>query len=137
MKESELRSGNNGVGKTQGGWDVETLTEQIFGDLKEVFTQAMIREVLTELLPKYERARIKKYVPILIRREAIEQLHEMQALYPPQSKGLNEAGKIIERRANSDSSSRGIVQVINKIRQLVLVLDTPKGGEVSSGGSNI
>ena len=113
MKESELRSGNNGVEKTQGGWDVETLTEQIFCDLQEAFTHAMIREVLTELAPKYERARIQKYVPILICREAIEQLHEMQALYPPQSKGMNEAGEIIESRANPDSSSRGIVLLIN------------------------
>ena len=137
MKESELRSGNNGVGKTQGGWDVETLTEQIFCDLKEVFTQAMIREVLTELAPKYEGARIQQYIPILIRREAIEQLHEMQALYPQQCKGINEAGKMIENRANPDSSSRGMVLVINKIRQLVVGLETPKGGEVSRGDSNI
>jgi len=82
MKESELRSGNNGVEKTQGGWDVETLTEQIFCDLQEAFTHAMIREVLIELATKYERARIQNYVPILIRREAIEQLHAMQAFYP-------------------------------------------------------
>ena len=77
MIESELKSGIDGVDRNQGEWDVDTLTEQIFTELNGAFTHSMIREVLKELAPKYKSARIQIYAPILIRREAVNQL-EMQ-----------------------------------------------------------
>ena len=78
MNQSESKSGNNGVVRTPGDWDVKTITEQIFRDLDGSVTHSMVQEVLNEVIPKYTNARIQTFVPIFIHRDAVKQLKSMQ-----------------------------------------------------------
>jgi hypothetical protein len=82
MNQSDSMSGNNGVVRTPGDWDVDTLTEQIFGDLEGVIPRSTIQEVLNEVIPRYEEARIQTFIPIFIRRDAVNQLKSMHIATP-------------------------------------------------------
>ena len=83
MNRSELKSGMTGVGKNQADWDIDIIAEQILTELNGAVTRSTIQEVLTEVVPKYENARIKTFVPIFIRREAVNQLRAKQASDSP------------------------------------------------------
>jgi hypothetical protein len=91
MNRSDLKSSENSINKTQGEWSVETIAEQIFSDLNGAFTRSTIQEVLKEVIPKYETARIQTYVPIFIRRDAVNQLKSVQTLSAVHSVAINEA----------------------------------------------
>jgi len=52
--------------------NLEELAEGIWRDLHGQVDQARIRQVLVDLLPKYQEARVFTYSPVLIRRDAIE-----------------------------------------------------------------
>jgi len=81
MNESELELGENAVYRVQGDWDVDTVTEQIFGELNGTVARSTIQEVIKDVIPKYEGAPIQTFVPIFIRRDAVDQLKAMQALF--------------------------------------------------------
>ena len=110
MNESELKLGNNAVSKTQADWNVDTIAEQIFSDLNGAFTRSKIQEVLKEVVPKYESARIQLYVPIFIRRDAVNQLKSMQTPYAAPGVAISEANARNGSRANSDPSPCRIVR---------------------------
>ena len=67
--------------RTQRDWDVDTVTEQIFGELNGTVARSTIQEVIKDLIPKYEGAPIQTFVPIFICRDAVAQLKAMQALF--------------------------------------------------------
>jgi len=67
-----------------------------------------LKEVLNEVIPKYENARIQMFVPIFIRRDTINQLKSMQALYLASAMTISGADEKNESRANSDPSARRI-----------------------------
>ena len=52
--------------------DLEELTERIWRDLHGQVDQLEIRQVLFDLKPKYQEARILTFIPVLMRRNAIE-----------------------------------------------------------------
>jgi hypothetical protein len=52
--------------------NLEKLTEGIWQELHGQVDQMIVRQVLFDLLPKYQAARISTFVPVLIRRDAIE-----------------------------------------------------------------
>ena len=52
--------------------DLEELTERIWRDLHGKVDPARVRQVLVDLLPQYQGARIFTFVPILMQRDAIE-----------------------------------------------------------------
>jgi len=54
--------------------DIETIIEQIFGDLGGIASRSDIAEALKEVAPSYKDARIKTFVPIFLRRDAIQRL---------------------------------------------------------------
>ena len=91
MNASELESGENAVSRIQGDWDVDTITEQIFGDLNGTVARSTIQEVIKDIIPKYEGAPIQTFVPIFIRRDAVDQLKAMQALFATRAMDTNEA----------------------------------------------
>ena len=80
MNDSELELGENAVSRIQGDWDVDTVTEQIFGELKGTVARSIIQKVIKDVIPKYEGALINTFVPIFIRRDVVDQLKAMQAL---------------------------------------------------------
>jgi formaldehyde-activating enzyme involved in methanogenesis len=91
MNESELELGENAVYRIQSDWDVDTVTEQIFGELNGTVARSTIQEVIKDVIPKYEGARIQTFVPIFIRRDAVDQLKAMQALFSTPAMATNEA----------------------------------------------
>ena len=88
MNESELELGENAVYRIRGDWDVGTVTEQIFGELYGTVARSTIQEVINEVIPKYRNARIQMFVPIFIRRDAVDQLKAMQAFFSTPVKAL-------------------------------------------------
>ena len=52
--------------------DLDDLTEKVWRDLQGQVDQSKIREVLVDLKPKYKEARILTFIPVLMRRNAIE-----------------------------------------------------------------
>ena len=79
MNESDLKSGNNGVNRTQTDWVVDTIVEQIWKDLNGAVPRSVIQDVLVEVVPRYEKARIQTFVPIFIRRDAVQRLRILQS----------------------------------------------------------
>lgn len=103
MNDSELQLATNTLSEHQNDWDVETITEQIWSDLNGAVNRSVIQEMLLEVIPGYENVRIRTYVPIFIRRDAIKRLRATRA--PIASPGINEADASTESRTNSDPSS--------------------------------
>jgi hypothetical protein len=52
--------------------DLEALTEELWVDLAGEVDRPTIRQVLTEVAPRYSDARIMTFVPVFVRREALE-----------------------------------------------------------------
>jgi hypothetical protein len=78
MNDSESKMGNYADEKTQAEWDVDSITEQILSDMNGAFTRSIVQEVLEEIVPNYEDARVQSFVPIFIRRDVVERLRTMQ-----------------------------------------------------------
>lgn len=85
-------------------WDIETIVEQIWRDLNGSFPRAEIHEALKDIIPKYEKARIQTFVPILIRRDAAKRLKSMRARSTSPGMGVDEATKSYESLAKPDAS---------------------------------
>jgi hypothetical protein len=81
MNGSKPRNGNGAIANSNPDWDVETLIEQIWNDLEGTVTRSTIRQVLGQVIPRYENARIRTYVPIFLCKETVEQLHAALASY--------------------------------------------------------
>ena len=103
MTDSKMKLGNNTFNKNQFDWSVDTITEQIWSDLKGAATRSTIQEVLKEVVLKYEDARIQIFVPTLIRRDAVERLRETRA--PITWPGINEADASTESQTSSEPAS--------------------------------
>ena len=63
--------------------DVETLLEQIWNHLGGTVSRPTIRQVLAEVIPNYERARIQTFVPIFVHKETVKRLRAGLAEVPP------------------------------------------------------
>ena len=100
MNESELELGENAVYRIQSDWDVDTVTEQIFGELNGTVARSTIQEVIKDVIPKYEGAPIQTFVPIFIRRDAVDHLKAMEALFATPAMATNEADRRNESRAS-------------------------------------
>ncbi len=54
--------------------DVETLVEQICDELEGAVDRTVIDQVVQEMVSRYRHAKVKDFVPIFIRRDAIDLL---------------------------------------------------------------
>ena len=54
------------------GWDLDETIDRLWHDLQGKVNRQAIREVLADVLPQYQDARILTYVPIFVRRDALE-----------------------------------------------------------------
>ena len=54
--------------------EIEAMIEEVWHQLQGRVNRTEILQVLLEILPKYEDARVKLYVPILVHREAVDVL---------------------------------------------------------------
>ncbi len=88
MNESELTSANIAEYKAPADRNVEVIADQILSDLNSAVALSTIQEVINEVIPKYRNARIQMFVPIFIRRDAVDQLKAMQAFFSTPVKAL-------------------------------------------------
>ncbi len=65
----------------QSAWDIEAITDQILDELNGYITRLNVQDVLKEVAPNYENARIQTFVPIFIHRDAINKLRVMPAVF--------------------------------------------------------
>jgi hypothetical protein len=111
MKEMELESGKNGLANFERDWDVETIIKQILSDMNGAVRRSTIQEVLKDIIPKYEGARVQIYVPIFIHRDAIKRLKSIPASAVASDMAisdiaLNEADEINNDQTNFESLRR-------------------------------
>lgn len=58
--------------------DIETLVEQIWLELDGAVDRAVIEQVVQEVLPRFDDARVKSFVPIFIRKEVKDRLKRIR-----------------------------------------------------------
>ena len=54
--------------------DIETLVEQIWLELDSTVDRTVIVQVIQEVLPRFEDAPVRSFIPIFIRKEAMNRL---------------------------------------------------------------
>ena len=108
MYRSSCESVNNTLSKTQGEWSIETVREQILRELNGTVSLATILEVLKEVVPNYESARIQTFVPIFIHRDAIKRLKSVAASDAAPGAATYEAAARSVSQASSHSSSGSV-----------------------------
>jgi hypothetical protein len=74
MNGSKPKTGTGIVASSYTDWDVGTLIEQIWNDLGGTVSRSTICQVLMEVIPKYESARVQTYVPIFIHKDTVKRL---------------------------------------------------------------
>jgi hypothetical protein len=62
-------------------WNPDDLIEETWRELKGEVPRSRIREVVTELANRYENAKVKAFIPILIRRQVIELLDAEREIF--------------------------------------------------------
>jgi hypothetical protein len=90
---------------TNSDWDSETVIEQVWNDLQGRVSRTEILQVILEIIPKYENARIATFVPIFIRRQAVAMLRARIA--EPNSDPPIQTPSISRVGASSDSDTAG------------------------------
>ncbi len=64
--------GHISIVSNQSGWDVDEIVEDVMAYLDDSVPRATAHQTIVALLADYEHARIKTFVPILVRRRALE-----------------------------------------------------------------
>lgn len=59
-------------------WNAEIITEQIWVEMQGTVPRPLIRQVIAEVTPKFESARIKTFVHIFLHRQVVTQLRASQ-----------------------------------------------------------
>ncbi|HXV44981.1 MAG TPA: hypothetical protein VEC96_18090, partial [Anaerolineae bacterium] len=54
--------------------DLETLIDLVWNDLQSQVSRAAVQQVLLEIIPEYQNATSPTFVPIFIRRDAVDTL---------------------------------------------------------------
>jgi hypothetical protein len=67
-------SPNLAHGSDRDDLDIGTLVEQIWLELGSSVDRATIEQVVQEVLPRFENAPVKSFIPIFIRKEAMNRL---------------------------------------------------------------
>jgi hypothetical protein len=74
MNDRRLQQKNHLAANNQAELDISAMAEQIWQKFQGRVSHAAIRQILLDILPMYENARVRRYVPILVRRKALEML---------------------------------------------------------------
>ena len=82
MDESRPETGTGTVASSYPDWDVDSLLERVWDDLGGTVSRSTIHQVLTEVIPNYESARVQTFVPIFVHRETVKRLRAGLAEVP-------------------------------------------------------
>jgi hypothetical protein len=83
MNGSRPKTGTGRVASSYPDWDVQALLEQIWNHLGGTVSRSTIRQVLAEVIPNYENARVQTFVPIFVHKETVKRLRVGLAEVPP------------------------------------------------------
>ena len=83
MNGSKPKTGTGTAASSYPDWDVEALLERIWNYLGGTVSRSNIRQVLAEVIPNYESARIQAFVPIFVQKRTVERLRTGLAEVPP------------------------------------------------------
>ena len=83
MNGSKPKTGTETTASSYPDWDVEALLERIWNYLGGTVSRSTVRQVLAEVIPSYEGARVQAFVPIFVHRETVKRLHTGPAKVPP------------------------------------------------------
>ena len=83
MNESKPKTGTETVARSSLDWDVETLLEWVWNHMEGTVSRSTIRQVLAEVIPNYESARVQTFVPIFVHKETVKRLRTGLAEVPP------------------------------------------------------
>ena len=79
MKNSMSAAKRSALEPDQSDWNVDQIVEQISADLGESSPGlSTVRQTVNALFANYNDARVKTFVPVLVRRHAIEMLRQSQ-----------------------------------------------------------
>ncbi|MEA3438905.1 MAG: hypothetical protein U9R58_01330 [Chloroflexota bacterium] len=84
MNSEKLNNQNPAVHNDTFDWDKEGTVEQIWEDMDSMFARATIEQVVSEVVLKFEAARIKTFIPIFVHRETVERLKAELVGGPPE-----------------------------------------------------
>ncbi|HMQ50882.1 MAG TPA: hypothetical protein PKE64_12565 [Anaerolineae bacterium] len=85
MHDNQLRPKPGPPADDDADLDIEAMVEQIRNDLQGRVSGSAIRQALLEILPKYEHARVRRYIPIFVCREVLDRLRVELPQAPPAS----------------------------------------------------
>lgn len=74
MNDNQLRPKPGAPTDDDADLDIEAMVAQIRNDLQGSISRSAIRQALLEILPKYEHARVRRYIPIFVCREVLDRL---------------------------------------------------------------
>ena len=83
MDGSEPKTGTGTLAGSYPDWDVQTLLERIWNHLEGTVSRSTVRQVLAEVIPNYESARVLAFVPIFVHKETVKRLQAGLAQVPP------------------------------------------------------
>ena len=86
MNDIEPQPTTDALVENKANVDIEAVIEQIWNDLNGTTSRSEIRKTLLEVASKYEGARIKTYVPILLRRDVLRRFWQYQRAMVAESK---------------------------------------------------
>jgi hypothetical protein len=59
---------------TLAAFDVDQMTEQVWRELGGKVSRETVQQVVSDVVPRYQDARILSYVPIFVRQDALREL---------------------------------------------------------------
>lgn len=74
LMEQPSISPNVAYGNGRDNLDVQTLVEQIWLELDNTVERSVIDQAVQEILPRFEGAPVKSFIPIFIRKEVLDRL---------------------------------------------------------------
>jgi hypothetical protein len=74
VSDSQQKIDSGATASNELDWDVESVVDQIWGDLGGTVTRPAIRRELAQVILAFSDARVKTYVPIFVRRQTVERL---------------------------------------------------------------
>lgn len=97
--------------------DLETLIDLVWNDLQSQVSRAAVQQVLLEIIPEYENATITTFVPIFMRRDAVDILRATlaQVGVDPMTEG-----RPLPERTAVGYSPRGLQKLWRRLESLLV-----------------
>ena len=79
MNGSKPKTGSETAARIYPNLDVESQLERVWNHLGGTVSRSTIRQVLAEVIPNYESARVQTFVPIFVHKETVKRLRALEA----------------------------------------------------------